>query len=93
MIKQIWPALLYVPMLLAHTTKVAEQRAYMVWDKTCPIKVEPTEKLYMDAPMIDGKPDMKRAVIHGLAATYDQGCGRYEIRKPAPDAHLGAVEE
>lgn len=57
------------------------QQAFMVWDKTCLDKAEIQEKTYMDAPVVDGKPDMKKAQIHNLALTYNKNCGRIEIRR------------
>lgn len=67
-------------LLLASNLGLPHQVAYMVWDKGCITKLEQTDHFYLDAPMVDGKPDMARAVFHGLMATYDPGCGRYEVR-------------
>jgi hypothetical protein len=58
----------------------APKKVYMVWDKTCITKIEPTEHLYMDAPMKDGKPEMKKVQIYGQLVTFEPGCGRIEIR-------------
>jgi hypothetical protein len=58
-----------------------KQEAYMVWNKPCIIKIEQTEKVFIEAPMVDGEPDLKRAVIHGQIATYEPKCGVIEIRR------------
>lgn len=58
-----------------------KQQAYMVWNKPCISKIEQTDKVYIDAPMVDGKPDLKQAEIHGQVATYEPSCGRIEIRR------------
>jgi hypothetical protein len=55
--------------------------AYMVWDKTCIQRIELTEATRMEAPLLDGKPDMKRIQMRGQLVTFDPKCGRIEIRK------------
>ena len=58
-----------------------KQQAYMVWNAHCIKKIEQTDKVYIEAPMFDGKPDMKQAVIRGQVATYEPSCGKIEIRR------------
>jgi hypothetical protein len=76
----LWIAslLLLPPQILA---KAELQRAFVVWDKSCIHSVGPSEKMRMEAPMVDGKPDLANAKVYGLAVDYDFGCGRIEIRR------------
>jgi hypothetical protein len=58
-----------------------ERQAFMVWDARClsAPRIAPATKL--EAPMVNGEPDMKRAIIHSLPITYNVACGHVELRK------------
>lgn len=57
------------------------QQSYMVWDKTCIKEVIVKASTFIDAPLVDGKPDLKQAIVHNLNVIYDSTCGRIEIRR------------
>lgn len=73
--------LLLILLALRGHAQVELQQSFMVWDKTCITEIKMDEKLHLEAPMVDGKPDMTRARLFGVMTTYDPGCGRIEIRK------------
>jgi hypothetical protein len=52
----------------------------MVWEGDCIAGVD-TTKAKLTAPMVNGEPDMKHAVISGIKVTYKPACGRIEIQK------------
>jgi hypothetical protein len=58
-----------------------KQQAFMVWNAHCIKKIEQTPTVYIEAPMFDGVPDLKQAVIRGQIATYEPKCGVIEIRR------------
>jgi hypothetical protein len=60
-----------------------QQQAYMVWDHKCIKGLKPSENMFIDAPLINGEPDMKHAKIEGggVLVDYEVQCGHVEIRK------------
>lgn len=61
---------------------VPRQKVVMVWpaNEKCLEKIELGPKARMEAPVVDGEPDMSQAVILQAVATYKKNCGRIEIR-------------
>lgn len=57
------------------------QSAVMVWGDSCITSVERGIGTRIEAPMVDGKPDMKRALLYGVHASYIPECGQIQIRK------------
>jgi hypothetical protein len=65
-----------------HTRMVCEPKQYTVavWDRICLEKAEFTENSKMEAPMVDGKPDMEHVTLKGTKVTFKSNCWRYEVR-------------
>lgn len=65
-----------------HTRMVCEPKQYTmaVWDRTCLTKVEFTAESRMEAPLVDGKPDMTKVVLIHPIVTFNSNCWRYEVR-------------
>ena len=80
MTKQIL-ALLLSWQLMPRPQAELKQQAYMVWNRPCIKEVPLTDKVYIEAPMVDGKPDLTKAVIRGQVAIYEPSCGKIEIRR------------
>jgi hypothetical protein len=61
-----------------------DQYGVMVWDSSCIKSLFKTEETRMEAPMVDGKPDLKSLrLINGgveLVPNGLEGCGHSEIR-------------
>jgi hypothetical protein len=70
-------------MLMAYAVGKDEKPGYgiMVWPNTCITEVQVGQHTRIEAPMVDGKPDMTRALLLGVHATYTPACGHIEIRK------------
>jgi len=62
-------------------TEISAQYAVMVFDHRClsNIAIKPTTTV--EAPMVDGQPDLKHSAMKGASIDIDMSCGHVEIRK------------
>lgn len=79
LIKLTW-VLLLVSLIWAKPVTTS-QVGYMVWDSVCIKSVSKNLKTRMEAPLVDGVPDLNKARIYGEDVDFDRGCGRIEIRR------------
>jgi len=54
--------------------------AIMVYDAKCINKIEMSDKMKMETPLINGEPDKDHFIIYGLKVNYKTECGHIEIR-------------
>ena len=58
-----------------------DQQAFMVWDAVCLSDPKIGLKTKLEAPMVNGEPDMRKALLYALPVTYNKACGHVEIRR------------
>jgi hypothetical protein len=63
----------------------SEQTAYMVWNSSCIIEVTKDSNTRIIAPMIAGLPDMSKARLERVHATYTPSCGVITVSRPDVD--------
>lgn len=61
--------------LLLASAQAAEQTVVIRWPSEC---LHLTQATYAEAPMVDGKPDLKHVHLYELSV--DVGCGEYVVR-------------
>lgn len=57
------------------------QHSVMVFDAGCIAELAKSEKTKVEAPMIDGKPDLKHVTLKDPVLRLTLSCGHYEIRR------------
>lgn len=73
---------LLVLLLAALPTAAPTQYVVAVFDPVCITEVHKTEHTRLEAPVgKDGRPDMSKAQLLGVGATYNTACMRLEIRR------------
>ena len=77
-------ALWIVSMMLVPPQSVGEHHLinWMVWDDNgkCEFTIRKGPRVWVEAPMVEGKPDKSRAVLRGLVIGIEDHCGRIEVR-------------
>lgn len=67
--------------MLAPAAERSDQRAWLVFDKSCIKAVHKTPETKLRFPMVNGEPDKKKGQLEGVGVDYDPNCGYYEIEK------------
>jgi hypothetical protein len=73
------PIIFSVLIVLGMLSRAEDKQAYMVWDQRC-IVLEKQPSTRVEAPMVNGEPDMKRVRLIGAKATLSTSCGHIEMR-------------
>lgn len=77
-------ALLVAVLVLGYALAAAEPQeteAYAVWDGACLKDITRVPETRLEAPMENGKPNMKKAKVLHVNVKFDTDCYRIEVRK------------
>jgi len=78
--KLIAAVLLLLAMTCARGQESTSKYSVLVWGKGCITNIQLGDKTRLEAPLVNGRPDMREAKVYNAVVTYSPECGHIEIR-------------
>ncbi len=78
--KLIIAVLLLLTRTCARGQGSASKYAVLVWSKGCITNIQLGDKTRLEAPLVNGRPDMREDKVYNSVVTYSLECGHIEIR-------------